>query len=353
MNEYGYITNNNNIDEEITGILSDISGNKELKDIKKEIEAGNWKLNYQEIRYVKNNPDKMESYLKYRYSFHKSTKEIPDEIEFPIYSVIEPSSICNLRCTMCFQQDQALHREPYVGNMSMSTFKNAIDQLQDGNCGAITFAGRGEPLLNKEFSNFLDYSSNKFFELKINTNGLLLTDEICDAILRNNVDLIVFSAEGTNQTEYGQTRIGGDFSRLIHNIERFNRIKDTHYPQSKTQTRVMGVMAHKFDEKKYFDFWKNYVDEAVLSICEDRSDTYNNLKTGRNSPCLRLWYRTYIWWNGDCSPCDVDYLQKLNYGNINEKPLKEMWKDSSLISYRKEHLNNMRTICEPCNRCDV
>lgn len=355
MNSYGYDTSNDVDYAEFTSWVI-----KELKDktngmdsLIEALASGSWKLNYQEVRYIQSHLNLLQEYLLFRYQFFNSTKDIPSKNDFPIYAIVEPSSICNLRCSMCFQTDPNIRKDSFAGIMSMETFQKAIDQLHEGGCRAITFAGRGEPLVNKHFSQFLDYCSNKFYEIKINTNGLLLTEEICDAILRNNISMIVFSAEGTCQEEYEKTRVGGDFNQLISCIELFNRIKNSHYPSSSVQTRVSGVLVDRIDKKKYYDFWKKYVDEVALQEMENRNDTYNNCMADKKKPCLRLWYRTYIWFNGDCSPCDVDYLEKLKFGNIWEKPIRKMWNDEPLNSYRDKHLKGMRSYCDPCCRCEV
>lgn len=317
------------------------------------LQNGGWKLNSQEVHHALSNPKSIKEYLLFRYDFFWSMKEVPKNIQFPIYAVIEPASVCNLRCTMCFQQDRRLHTSPFKGVMSIDTYLNVIDQLSKGGCKAITFAGRGEPLLNQNISKFLEYASGKFQEVKINTNGLLLTKDICHSILQSNVDMVVFSAEGTNHKEYGLTRVGGDFDKLIGNIKMFNHIRKNYYPNSSCQTRVSGVLVNAIDKGKYYRFWNQYVDDTVLSVCEDRNDTYNNIKGKKCNPCLRLWYRTYIWWNGDCSPCDVDYLEKLKFGNIIDKPLNEMWNSFPLADFREKHLSGNRLNCEPCCRCYV
>ena len=99
--------------------------------------------------------------------------------------------------------------------MDISLFKKIIDEVHQGGCCAITLAGWGEPLINPEICSFLDYATNKFYELKINTNGLLLNDKVSHAILKSNVSLVVFSAEGTTTEIYEKTRCGGGFLQLI------------------------------------------------------------------------------------------------------------------------------------------
>ena len=225
MNAFGYESSEKNSDWNAEAIekIGNICNTVNAPYIE-ELKSGAWKLSFQEINHIRHDPENADKYLSFRFDFYKSLTTFPDDetSAFPLYSVIEPTSICNLRCVMCFQQDKRLKESPFRGTMTMETYENAIDQLKEIGVKAITFAGRGEPFINKNFPAFLDYASGKFLEIKINTNGLLMTEEIARAILRNNVDMVVFSVEGTNQKEYELTRVGGSFDKLINNIGKDN-----------------------------------------------------------------------------------------------------------------------------------
>ena len=93
--------------------------------------------------------------------------------KFPVYMLIEPVSACNLRCVMCFQIDKTFTKKPYMGTMSLETFKKVVDEAVAGGTKAITMASRGEPLMHKKLPEMLEYAKGKFFEIKLNTNGTI------------------------------------------------------------------------------------------------------------------------------------------------------------------------------------
>ena len=78
-----------------------------------------------------------------------------------------------------------------MGTMDLDIFKKIVDEIE-GNVDFVTLASRGEPLVAKNFSKMLDYCSEKFLILKINTNASLLTEDKCHAILSSGVKTIVF-----------------------------------------------------------------------------------------------------------------------------------------------------------------
>ena len=79
---------------------------------------------------------------------------------------------------MCYQIDKSFSNKSsgFMGYMEFDLYKNIIDQIE-GKVEAVTLASRGEPLLNKNFTKMIEYSSGKFLGFKINTNASLLTEK--------------------------------------------------------------------------------------------------------------------------------------------------------------------------------
>ena len=292
-------------------------------------------LNEQEYSWLRSHgQDEWEEYLQFRYSFRYDANS-ERMTNFPIYMVIEPSSICNLKCSMCFQCDEVL-RKNKSGVMELNLWKKAIDEARKKGCKALTIAGRGEPLINCNIVEMFDYLKGKFIEIKLNTNGILMSDDIIRSILRNDI-MVVFSAEGSNEIEYSSIRIGGDFSKLVANVKRFKYIRQNEYPESLCTTRICGVAFESVDIKRYYDFWAPLVDEVAITEYEERKDTYHNKENMEQRRCARLWQRIYVWWDGSISPCDVDYLNKLNMGNINVDSIENIWNGEAFNRIRALH----------------
>ena len=106
----------------------------------------------QEIIWLKNNDkENWGRYLLNRYFF----KVLPQKRivnEFPPYVLIEPTSVCNLRCIMCFQVDKSFSsNKKFLGFIDIDFFKKLIKQCEENDCNSITLASRGEPTLHKQF----------------------------------------------------------------------------------------------------------------------------------------------------------------------------------------------------------
>ena len=95
-------------------------------------------------------------------------------------------------------------------------------------------------------------------------------------------------------------------------------------------------------------------DQVALQPCEERWDTYSNeLRPDINSPCMYLWERMYIWFDGICNPCDVDYKSYLETGNINKKSIRDVWHGEMYTKLREDHLSDKRKKWNPCDRCGL
>jgi len=313
-------------------------------------------LSPQEVHFLESNEQETwGEYLVFRYkmNFFPKQKIVYD---FPIYLLIEPVSACNLRCIMCFQIDETFTSDnTFMGMIDFELFKKIIDEAVEGGTRAITLASRGEPTLHPKLGEMLEYCSGKFFELKINTNATKLNEKLIHQILKSGVTNMVFSIDSYEKNEYESIRVKGIFEEVVRNVKKFKEIREKFYPDSKCETRVSGVKVEKNqDPKKFRDFWKDHVDNVVMVEMENRWDTYHNPKDiMAQGACNYLWERMYVWYDGLCNPCDIDYKSELSVGSIKDQSIRNIWNSERFTQLRDEHLNGKRNKVYPCDRCPV
>jgi organic radical activating enzyme len=309
----------------------------------------------QEQNYIKKRPEEVWlDYLIYRFKFIIFPME-KIVSNFPIYILIETTSICNLRCVMCFQVDKTFTTKEYMGLMDIDLFRNCIDQAVDGGTQALTLGSRGEPTLHPKISEMLDYMSGKFIELKVITNATKLNEQLSHDILKSKVDILVFSVDAHTKDLYEKIRVRGKFDQVYNNIKRFHEIRDKYYPDSNISTRISAVLVRKEqDIDEFTKFWSKIVDEVSAKNAAYRWDTYSNpVHSDLNTPCNLLWERFYIWWDGTTNPCDPDYKSKLSAGNIVENSIRDIWNGNGYKTLREKHINGGRKDYIPCDRCGL
>ena len=294
-------------------------------------------------------------YLCYRYRYERfpSLKILDD---FPPCLQVEPTSVCNYRCTFCYQTDEEFTKKSngHMGFMSLELFKQVIDQAQ-GHCEALTLASRGEPLLHPDIVPMLAYLQGKFLASKVNTNAWFLDEVRCHALMQAELNTLVLSIDAAVEPTYSQLRVGGKLERVIENVKRLRAIKDAHYPDSKTIIRVSGVKVPGTPEWVDMEaFWGEWADQVTFVAYNPWENTYQRPVNDIEEPCSDLWRRMFVWWDGTVNPCDVDYKSTLAVGRVQDTPLSDLWQHAPVYrELRHKHLFEQRSACSPCNRCTV
>jgi radical SAM protein with 4Fe4S-binding SPASM domain len=298
--------------------------------------------------------DVLARYLVHRYRYEMfPQRHLVDG--FPPYLQIEPSSICNYRCVFCYETDKTFTRRSngFMGHMKLDTFKAIVDQAE-GNVEFISLASRGEPLLCPDIAGMLAYTPGKFLNLKMNTNASLLDEKKCHAILQSGIKTLVFSADAAEEPLYSQLRVGGKLSKVLANIERFQKIRATGYRDSHLITRVSGV---KISDSQSIDsmqkLWGDLVDQVAFVEYNPWENTYDQPPNDIETPCSDLWRRMFVWWDGKINPCDTDYKSTLCIGSMTGSSLSEAWTSGAYTSLRDNHIEKRRSQQSPCNRCTV
>ena len=137
-----YIKNNlSNLNNEEKKILDNINLSIETKNVSKSLNLAkknlknSFSFSDQEIQWLSKHEKKdWINYIIYRYKF-KIYPAIHKETSFPPYLLIEPTSVCNIRCVMCFQVDKSFSsKKEYMGFMKLETFKKIIQEAKENNC---------------------------------------------------------------------------------------------------------------------------------------------------------------------------------------------------------------------------
>lgn len=136
------------------------------------------------------------------------------------YVRLEVTSACNLRCRLCFLS----RHTAWVDELTTEEIRALIDQLTEMNIEWLGITG-GEPLLRSDIFDIIDYAKQKCLKVKLNTNGMLITDEIARKL---NVDIIHLSIDGLENTN-DWNRGAGTFRKIIAAIKLLAERKMTIY----------------------------------------------------------------------------------------------------------------------------
>ena len=100
---------------------------------------------------------------------------------------------CNQKCLHCYAAGQPMGETP---ELSTEQWKTALALLRKANIPQVTFTG-GEPALRSDLVELVQAAA--WFVTRLNTNGRLLTPELCAALYQASLDSVqvtLYSAEG-------------------------------------------------------------------------------------------------------------------------------------------------------------
>lgn len=292
-------------------------------------------------------------FIEYRYRF-KIYPRRQILSGFPIVLCVEPTSICNLRCQMCFQSDPSFSADrAQMGRMEPALFRQIVDEMAENRCESLVIASRGEPTLHPAFPEMLRYATERVLDVKVNTNATRLDEKLCRSILDAEPNVVVFSIDSSDPAQYEEIRKGAKFAQVLENVRRFRDIRAADYPASRTTTRVSGTIFRDDQEKeKIRDFWSGVADQVALHGAWPFWDSYSAPLSEVSTPCAVLWERMYIWWDGTCNPCDIDYKSLLALGRVDGRTtVKEIWMGGEARRQRELHHAARKNSLVPCNRC--
>lgn len=91
---------------------------------------------------------------------------------------------CNLKCRHCYAAGQPAAE---TGELATEDWKRVIDRCREAGIPQLTFTG-GEPTLRPDLAELIAYS--QWFVTRLNTNGLLLTPELCGRLREASLDSV-------------------------------------------------------------------------------------------------------------------------------------------------------------------
>lgn len=159
------------------------------------------------------------------YYFHKLYNK---KRHSPLNGQIELTYRCNLNCIHCYCKGLEV-RDQRSENRELTTseVKKILDEIHKEGCLFLTLTG-GDPLVRDDFLELYSYAKAKGFLITIFTNGLLITKEILEHLVKFPPNSIEITLNGITKPTYETiTQIEGSFSKVLENIK---KIKERNLP---------------------------------------------------------------------------------------------------------------------------
>ncbi len=281
----------------------------------------------------------------------------------PLRVNIDPCDACNFKCDFCFQCKST----EFKGSiMSTDLFERTISQLKefDEPINVIQLFCLGEPLLNKNVPLFIRRirEENVAREVKITTNGSLLTHSLIDDLMEAGLNEFVISLNGLKDEDFervSKTKLS--FETLFDNI----RYLYAHKGECHVHIKIVGDYFSEDEQKFFINTIGTYADTinidgitnhwSGIKVTDKQQQQYNvGEGTFKDWPiCSLCFYELVVHSDGSVSPCAADWQKdKQNLGNITETSLKKIWESEKRREMLVSFLQGTQNPYIACRECE-
>lgn len=166
----------------------------------------------------------------------------------PRILTLELTNKCNLKCKMCEYKNVKKHWE-----ITKNIYEELIKLMPY--LEHLILQG-GEVFLYKNIKKLLSVAIKEKVSIEIVTNGLLLSEEIIELLMEGK-NIITFSIDSIIKDTYEKIRVGGNFDRLLSNLNKLFELKKT-----KTKTNSIILRLHMVVMRSNYNEIENIINFA-------------------------------------------------------------------------------------------
>jgi radical SAM protein with 4Fe4S-binding SPASM domain len=289
----------------------------------------------------------------------------------PISISIEPTTACNLRCPECPSGLRSFTRP--TGKLEPGTFEKLINEVAHQST-YLTFYFQGEPYLNPDFLQMVEYANEQKMYTSTSTNAHFLSDEVARQTVQSGLSRIIISIDGITQESYESYRKEGSLDKVLQGTQ--NLLKWKKKLKSHTPTVIWQFLVVKPNEHEIPDLMllaKQYkVDKVALKTAQIYDFQYGNplipdqdqysryrrnndgtysIKNKLLDHCWKMWSSCVITWDGKVIPCCFDKDAHHTLGELKTDGFKSIWYSKEYARFRKLLLKgrDQIDICKNCS----
>lgn len=277
---------------------------------------------------------------------------------------IEPSTICNLSCSMCF-------RNLWYNEEKLKMPDDICEKVKGlaniKSIESVVFAGMGEPLTHKRIYEMIRAFSRKGIFTEIITNGTLLTNDVSKKLVGSGLGRLWISMDGFSKQEYDKIRIGSRFELICSNLKQFNTVREGTDTRLGITHVMMKEYVNSLSNINYFadEYSADMLNLSHVIPCEpvDKSDTMysSDLPVGRMKRFVKPYTKLkqyscpfveadaiFARADGDIAPCmqllhncytylydEKRRIERQAYGNLLIDDLYEVYSKTEYVEFRK------------------
>lgn len=282
---------------------------------------------------------------------------------YPPFLTIETTAICNLACNKC-----PVGRERKVNEefkfMNLALFRKIIDEIK-GFSLSVNLSYFGEPLINPNFFEYVQYAKDSGLMVSFYSNGVALDDEIIAGLIKHKVDSMIFSVDClpeqyqfySKMKNIPLQRARAHLEKVINNIELLcRRIREAN---ARIIISVIRMDSPEGTPENIFkEFWlaRNVV--AISGGLMDWGGTVDRIEVTRKrsekdnlNKGLCSWpYGFVIHSDGYVPLCHMDYNAGFRLGDTKVQTIQDIYNGQPIKDLREKMIRR-EYLGLPCEKC--
>ena len=194
-------------------------------------------------------------------------------------------------------------------------------------------------------------------EVNLNTNLVVADEQLCRDLVQTGLSKIIIGMDAATEETYNKIRVGGNFPRLLENIDHLIRAKNE--MSSSVPDIILQFIVQEGNEHEVELFKEIFGDKPVslkirpkLGWGGEGVDAPDLAIEGnvRDYPCPWLNRTMSIHVTGQIAQCDAAWNGIYYHGDINFQTIAEAW-NGRLARIRERHWASDFDF-EPCATCE-
>ncbi|MGE4232303.1 MAG: radical SAM/SPASM domain-containing protein [Bacteriovoracia bacterium] len=304
------------------------------------------------------------------FSAEKSLLQDVVPLDTPYSAHIDIASLCNFRCTFCFQSDKQALKEKGVkqGFMDINLFKKIVDDLKlfPRKLKKVKIGNHGEPTLHKKLPEMVAYlrDADVAETIELFTNGALLKPSLNLALVEAGLQRMNISVEGMTSEVYQKTAgVSINMDEFVNNIRHL-------YENKKQLVLYVKIVDTYMNEQDREEFYKRYGDIADEVFIErvvpqwpehskfevDDMGMYRQKSKKKKDVCPFPFMYLHFNSDGSVAGCTLDWSREVLIGDANKETAFDIWNGERLKQLQVKMLQKQRDqipICKDCSAPSV
>ncbi|MFN3308490.1 MAG: radical SAM protein [Anaerolineales bacterium] len=175
---------------------------------------------------------------------------------------IEATNLCNLDCVMCIRRIW----EEQTGYMEESVFRQVLEGLEAFSPPpTVFFGGFGEPLAHPHIVEMVAAAKKTGARVELITNATLLNPQRSKQLIQAGLDQLWISLDGIHPESYADIRLGAELSKVLANIETFQRLRPAaHLPHPQIGIVFVAMQRNLADLPELYRWHRRLGAQQVL-----------------------------------------------------------------------------------------